>query len=405
MTLIQRIAEKVTKYKENKLQKNQKKIQTNAPKKSSIVSVVKCKNYDRSLVEKAIKNSLKNIGGLQQFIKPGNKVHIKPNLLTAKSPEKAATTHPEIVRAVVQSVQKLGGIVTIGDSPAGISRPIEQYWKNTGMEQVAKETGAKLVRFEKNEVTKCVVNGTSYYITKAITEADVVINVCKLKTHNLTLYTGALKNMFGTIPGFRKSEYHKQAPKVQEFSKIIVDVFSATKPQLTIMDGVTIMEGNGPSAGSPKDLGLILAGIDAVALDSVAAGILGFNDGEILSTEIAFQRGLGEKRKDKIIIKGDGLKEIDELTFSLPTNHLLNFIPTSLIKTLGKLLWVRPKPDVETCKRCGDCIKKCPTQAMTPEDGFPIINYDKCISCFCCDEVCPHDAIDQKMSWLAKKFS
>jgi len=374
-------------------------------KEQSIVSIVKCKNYDRSLVSEAIKKSLENIGGLKQFIKSGNRVHIKPNLLTAKSPEKAATTHPEIVHAVVQSVQKLGGIVTIGDSPAGISRPIEQYWKNTGMEKVAEETGAKLVRFEKNEIEKCIVDGTSYYITKAVTEADVVISVCKMKTHNLTLYTGAIKNMFGTIPGFRKSEYHKQAPKVETFSKIIVDVFSAAKPQLNIMDGVTIMEGNGPSAGSPKGLGLILAGVDAVALDSIASGILGFKDGEIAITEIAFQRGLGEKRKHKIIIKGDRLKDFEDLVFSLPTNHLLNLIPTSLIKTRGKLLWVRPKPDVETCKRCGDCIKKCPTQAMTPEDGFPIIDYEKCINCFCCDEVCPHDAIDQKMSWLAKKFS
>ena len=265
---------------------------------SSVVSLVKCESYDRTLVDKAINRSLKNIGGLEQFIKPGNRVHVKPNLLTDKSPEKAATTHPEIVRAVVTRVQNLGGIVTIGDSPAGISRPIEQYWKNTGMEKVAEETGAKLVRFEKNDVEKRVVNGISYYIAKAISAADVVISICKLKTHNLTLYTGAIKNMFGSIPGLRKSEYHKQAPKVENFSKIIVDIFSAAKPQLTIMDAVTIMEGNGPSAGNPKDLGLILASVDAVALDSIASGFLGFEDGEIATTEIAFQRGL--ERREKI---------------------------------------------------------------------------------------------------------
>ena len=387
------------------LQRDQRKIQSRDSQNSSVVSVVKCKNYDRSVVDQAINNSLENIGGLNQFVKPGNRVHIKPNLLTAKSPEKAATTHPEIVRTVVKKVQQLGGIVTIGDSPAGISRPIEEYWKNTGMEEVAEETGVKLVRFEKNDVDRRVVDGTSYYITKAVTGADVLISICKLKTHNLTLYTGAIKNMFGTIPGFRKSEYHKQAPRVDEFSKIIVDIFSATKPQLTIMDGVTIMEGNGPSAGSPKDLGLILASVDAVALDSIASGILGFKNGDIATTELAFQKGLGEKRKDRIIIRGDKLSNLEQLTFSLPSNHILNYIPPILITTLGKLLWVRPKPEQNRCQLCGDCIKNCPTQAMTPDNGFPIIDYEKCINCFCCDEVCPHDAIDQKMSWLVKKFS
>jgi uncharacterized Fe-S center protein len=273
------------------------------------------------------------------------------------------------------------------------------------MEKVAQETGAELVRFEKNAVEKRMINGQAYYIASIITRADVVINLCKLKTHNLTLYTGAIKNMFGSIPGFRKSEYHKQAPKVEEFSKIIVDVFSATRPQLSIMDAVAIMEGNGPSAGNPNDLGLIFASTDAVAIDAIAAEILGFGEGEIATTEIAFQKGLGEKRKEKIIIKGINLASLPKLNFALPSNHFLKYIPTSLIQVLGKLLWVRPRPAEERCKRCKACIANCPVEAMASQEGFPIIDYDKCIACFCCDEVCPHNAIDQKMSWLAKKFS
>jgi len=372
---------------------------------ASIVSVEKCKNYDHSFIEKAINKSLENVGGLTQFIKPGDRVHIKPNLLTAKSPEKAATTHPEIVRAIVKKVQDIGGLVTIGDSPAGVSRPIEEYWENTGIGTVAQETGVELVRFEKNEVKERVVNGNSYYIANKVADADVVISVCKLKTHNLTLFTGAIKNMFGSIPGFKKSEYHKQAPKVEDFSKIIVDIFSTTKPHLTIMDAITIMEGNGPSAGSPKHLGLILTSTDAVALDSIAAGLLGFEEDEIETTNIAYQRGLGERERKKIVIKGENLNSFRELNFDLPSNRYLNYIPTNLIKIIGKLLWVRPEPNDNKCKRCGDCIKNCPTQAMISKDGFPIIDYNKCINCFCCDEICPHDAIDQKMSWLAKKFS
>lgn len=370
----------------------------------SEVSIVKCSSYDQKQIDKAVETSIENIGGLDQFVKEGMRVHIKPNLLTAKSPDKAATTHPTVVRAIAKQVTELGGFVTIGDSPAGITRPIEEYWQKTGMEKIALETGAQLVRFEKSAVVKHHVNGVGYFIAKAISDADLVINVCKLKTHNLTLFTGAIKNMFGSIPGFKKSEYHKIAPKVEKFSEIVVDIFSVASPALNIMDAVDIMEGNGPSAGNVKRLGLILASKDAVALDAIAAKLIGFEDGEISTTEQAYRRGLGEKNIEKLIIKGSSIKQFEDLQFVLPSNHYMKFVPTSIVKLLGKLLWVRPQPDEKCCKRCGACIKTCPTQAMSPDDGFPIIDYKKCISCFCCDEVCPYDAINQKMSWLVKKF-
>ena len=370
----------------------------------SEVSIVKCDSYDQALVDKAMQDSIRNIGGLEQYVKPGISVHVKPNLLTAKPPDKGATTHPSLVRNVVKQVQKLGGVVTIGDSPAGISRPIEEYWEKTGMASIASETGAQLVRFEKNAVVERKINGASYFIAKAIAEADLVINMSKLKTHNLTLFTGAIKNMFGSIPGFKKSEYHKQAPKVAEFSKIIVDIFQATRPQLNIMDAVEIMEGSGPSAGPVKKLGLILTSSDAVALDSIAAKILGFEDGEILTTEEAFRRGIGEKSVENIITLGCSLEKLENREFVLPSNRYLGYIPTSLVKIMGKFLWVRPYPDEKRCERCGACIEVCPTKAMAPKDGFPIIDYKKCISCFCCDEACPHNAIDQKASWLVRKF-
>ncbi len=370
----------------------------------SIVSIVHCQNYKQSQVDAVIEQSITNIGGLDQFVKRGTRVHVKPNLLTAKSPDKAATTHPSIMKSIVNRVMELGGIVTIGDSPAGISRPIEEYWAITGMEQVAQETGAKLVKLEKKGVIQRSVNGKSYFIARAIADADVVINVCKLKTHNLTLYTGAIKNMFGSIPGFRKSEYHKQAPKVERFSEIIVDIFSVVRPQLNIMDAVQIMEGNGPSAGKSRYLGLILASTDAVALDAIAARILGFDDGEILTTEYAYRSGLGEKFIENISVRGESLEAFRNLQIALPSNRFHRFVPASIVKVLGKLVWVRPRPNEGRCQRCGACIVTCPAQAMSSKDKFPVIDYNKCISCFCCDEVCPHNAIDQEMSWLTKVF-
>lgn len=370
----------------------------------SVVAAIPCRNYDQKSVDRAIRQALEKIGGLEKFVQQGNRVHIKPNLLTAKPPEKAATTHPAIVMSIVKQVQDLGGIVSIGDSPAGISRPIEEYWRATGMAKIAETTGAELVQFEKKGVVERVINGSSYFIANVVANADVVINVCKLKTHNLTLFTGAIKNMFGAIPGFRKSEYHKQAPRVEQFSKIIVDVFSTIRPQLNIMDAIDIMDGNGPSAGSVNHLGLILASEDAVALDALAASLIGFEDGEILTTEEAYRRGLGEKHVENIIIRGISVESYRAAKFVLPSNRFHQYIPPSLVQFLGKLIWVRPYPDVERCKRCGACLATCPTHAMSPIDGFPVIDYDTCISCFCCDEVCPHNAIAQKMSWLAKKF-
>lgn len=370
----------------------------------SVVSVMQCESYEQKKIDLAVQASIKNIVNLENLIEPGTRVHVKPNLLTAKTPDKGATTHPSLVQSVVEMVQKLGADVTIGDSPAGRSRPIEEYWEKTGMAGVARKTGAKLVQFEKKGVRKFEINGNEYFIAKAVTEADVVINVCKMKTHNLTLFTGAIKNMFGSIPGFQKSEYHKQAHKAKDFSKIVAEIFSAVRPQINIMDAVEIMEGNGPSGGAVKPLGLILASTDAVALDTIAAHLMGFEDGEIFTTEFVYEMGLGEKNIEKILIKGAGITNFTGKEFALPTNRYLNYVPSSLVRVLGKFIWVRPRPDEEKCQRCGACIAICPTSAMTSDEGFPVIDYTKCISCFCCDEACPHNAIDQQASWLARKI-
>ena len=132
-----------------------------------VVSIVQCQDYEQHRIDAAIDQSIRNIGGLDQFIKRGSRVHIKPNLLTAKSPEKAATTHPSVVKSIVNRVMEIGGEVTVGDSPAGISRPIEEYWRITGLEEVAQKTGAKLLKFEKKGVVERSVNGKSYFIASA----------------------------------------------------------------------------------------------------------------------------------------------------------------------------------------------------------------------------------------------
>ncbi len=373
--------------------------------KKSIVSILKCQDYNQQIVDVVAEKTLNNINAFASIIKPNITVHIKPNLLSARTPDRGITTHPSMVKALVKIIQSRGAEVTIGDSPAGITRPIEEYWKKTGMLHVAEETGAQLVKFEKSGVIERVVRGKSYFIAKPLASADVIINMCKLKTHSLTLYTGAIKNMFGVIPGVKKGEFHKIAPKVKDFSEIIVDIFEAAKPDITIMDAVIGMEGNGPSSGKPKHFGYILASRDAVALDAIGSYMLGYAVDDILTTKIAHQRNLGEKDFNKIEFRGIKQHQLVQHQILLPSNQLYQSLPEFILKLAGKLIWIRPKANAKHCKKCGMCITNCPVKAMESVDGIPVIDYNACIKCFCCDEICPYNAIDLQMSWLARKLS
>jgi uncharacterized protein (DUF362 family)/Pyruvate/2-oxoacid:ferredoxin oxidoreductase delta subunit len=370
----------------------------------SRVSIISCETYDYPQVKAAIRTMCDSLPELKNQLKSGLHVHIKPNMLSAAEPELAVTTHPTVVQAVIEYIQQVDVKITFGDSPAGISRPIEYYWEKTGFKDVAAKTGAQLVSFERKEVVERQIGKKKYYIAKVIADADMVINVCKLKTHGLTLMTGAVKNMFGSIPGVRKGEFHKLAPKVHSFSEVLVDVFQAAKPTFSVMDAVIGMEGSGPSSGTPKKFGFLLASKDAVALDTVAAHIMGFNPHEIETSVLAARRGLGCNDFNDIEFFGIGRAEIPAIETSLPSNRLLHYLPEVLIKLVGKYVWIRPRANKEKCKRCGICIKNCPVQAMHEEEGLPVIDYSVCIKCFCCNESCPHRAIEQDVSWLARKL-
>ena len=239
------------------------------------VAIVDCPGYETNLVSQKVKESLELIGGLEQFIKPGMKVLLKPNFLSAKEPERAITTHPEVAAAVAREVRKLGAEVKIGDSPGGAKRGIKRVWQNTGFLDMCQRESIELISFEAAGVEKFETNGRTYYLAKPAIEADFIINLPKLKTHVLTLMTGAVKNMFGLIPGFRKANYHKQFPKPKDFAQVIVDILSLCPPGLTIMDAIVSMEGEGPSSGQPYKTNLIITSADPVAVDAVAAEIIG----------------------------------------------------------------------------------------------------------------------------------
>lgn len=374
------------------------------PEKSKVF-ITRCQDYQLDNVRETLRLSLQNLGGLQRFVKKNDRVLIKPNLLSSREPEKAVTTHPSLVFAVVEEVKKIGGIPFIGDSPGGTEKGIERLWRNTGMAEVSEKTGAELLSFEKAGVyKKKTLSGKTYFISRQAIDCDVIINLPKLKTHTLTLFTCGVKNMFGVIPGFRKGEYHKEAPKPKEFAEIIVDIFSLVKPQITIADAVVCMAGDGPSSGEPQYLGIILASEDPVALDAVAGKIMGFKDNEIDTTNIAKEGGLGAGDLSEIDVIGESISNLSQFDLKLPSNRFLRLIPKFLVKLLAPYIWVRPAILDGNCTNCNVCVENCPVKTIHSGDPTPVYDYKNCINCMCCHELCPHRAIYLEKSWLSKKI-
>ncbi|MBN2071391.1 MAG: DUF362 domain-containing protein [Candidatus Krumholzibacteriota bacterium] len=369
----------------------------------SIVSLVRCGSYEPEKLRSAMEKLLEPLGGIASFVQPGQRVLVKPNLLSAKSPERAITTHPDVVRVVTAMVREAGGEVFIGDSPGGAIRGVKRVWDNTGMTNMALESGIDLVNFETSGLEEIVRGNYRFYISKAVLEADLVINIAKLKTHTLTLLTGGVKNLFGVIPGFRKSELHKLFPKPGEFAEMLVELYRLISPSLTIIDGILSMEGNGPSSGRAKKLDLLAAGGDAVAVDAVIADIVGFREGQIDTTRIADERGVGNGRFENIGVIG--AREVTRPdNFILPSNRKLRMIPRPLARMVAPLVWLKLEIATGRCILCGQCAKSCPVQTIRKERESFVIDQKGCIQCMCCHELCPEDAIDIRFSLLARLF-
>ncbi|HDQ45898.1 MAG TPA: DUF362 domain-containing protein [bacterium] len=372
---------------------------------TSQVAIRKCDDYDYARVTDAVHATLSSLGGIGAYIRSGQKVLIKPNMLSAKSPDRAVTTHPAVLEAVIREAQQAGGEVRVGDSPSAVFRGLARYWEATGYRAVAERTGVPLLNFEAGGTIARMIDGSEYHLARHVLEADVVINLPKMKTHGLTLYTGAVKNLYGCLPGFQKARYHKLYPKPEDFSRVLVDIYTCIRPVLTVMDAVFAMEGNGPSTGSSRRVGLILASADGIALDAVANRIMGYKPGEVHTTRIAGERGVGESDLDRIRIGGPGIESVALSDFVLPPTHLLRWVPRGLVRWAGRFLWVKPRTDVSRCTGCGVCARACPVRAIEMKDGLPVTDYDLCINCMCCNESCPEGAVYQEMSWLARRFS
>jgi uncharacterized protein (DUF362 family)/NAD-dependent dihydropyrimidine dehydrogenase PreA subunit len=366
----------------------------------SKVAVVKCESYNISKVYSAVKKAVEISG----FVIPKKcTVLLKPNILMPKAPEYAITTHPSIVDAVCRLLSENKCRIIIGESDGGGNTFLG--FEASGIKKVADKYRAKLVAFEKDEKrrTACRKNKVlkEIFFPKTVLDADLIINLPKLKTHSLTKYTGAVKNMYGTIPGATKSIYHRMAPEEKKFCELILDIYDNVRPGFTIMDGIVGMEGAGPSTGTPRESNLIIAGKDGVAVDYISSKLIGFDPNEIFTTSLAFKRKISDEKGISAFGEKGRLDERDLKNYYAPYKRLPVFNSRLMIFAMNVFSSLAPKPVVSKrkCVGCRVCEKHCPVSAIT-FDKYPVIDRKKCIKCFCCIELCPYKAMTLKTSIL-----
>lgn len=360
------------------------------------VAVVRCKTYDVEAVKPALEEALNAVNGLD-FVMPGMKIIIKPNLVSFKKPDAAATTHPALLEALVEMLLARGADVTIGDSPGGPhSLPLlNRVYAATGMDRLEK-LGAKLNR-NMNEKTVDFPEGKvlkNFTYTEYLDEADAIIDFCKLKSHGMLGMSAAVKNLFGTIPGLKKPEVHYKFQNDAEFADMLVDLNEYFKPRLAICDAVVGMEGNGPTAGTPRQIGAIIASKSTYYADVVGAELIGMNIDGLPTLQAAYERGFAPASSKNLRVYGD-IRALTVDDFKAPPVRGLSFMRKGNVLHFISKAALEHKPTLKKrfCVGCGECARMCPAKAIEMKNKKPHINREKCIRCFCCQEFCPHAAM------------
>ena len=378
------------------------------------VAVVGCADYEENEIRRALAAALDEIGGLD-FVTPGMKIAIKANLISFMKPEKAATTHPALLTELTRMLVERGAEVVVGDSPGGLYNAafLHKVYSATGVYAVESVGGKLNENFESSEAHfPEAKQAKSFVYTSYLDDADAIINFSKLKSHGMMSMSCAVKNLFGTIPGTIKPEYHYRFPNHADFADMLVDLneYFSKKVKLCICDAVVGMEGNGPTAGNPRKIGAVLASKSPYLLDLTAAELISLTKDNVPTLEAAFLRGLAPAKAD-LIKKSDGYERFILSDYdNIMTHSSIEFKGASKGKIigvlrgeiLGKLLRSKPKTKKDECVGCGVCKNICPNKAITIENGIAKIDRKKCIRCFCCQEFCPKGAMKVKRTLIAK---
>jgi uncharacterized protein (DUF362 family)/Pyruvate/2-oxoacid:ferredoxin oxidoreductase delta subunit len=376
----------------------------------SRVALVACPSYDDDVVYAAIKRGLDLIGGIETIVKSGEKIVLKPNVLIGSAPEKCVCTHPAILKAAGKIMREAGAAVSCGDSPAFGSTTMGM--RMAGLKQAADDTGIPVADFSKG-ITVSHAKGLlikRFTIAEAVWEADGLVSLPKFKAHGLTRITGAVKNQFGCIPGLLKNQQHARLADPYDFGTALVDLNMVIKPRLYIMDAVMAMEGNGPQSGTPRKLGVIIISTDPIAADATACRIIDLNPEYVPTMEPGEKAGLGTYHFENIEILGDRLESFICKDFNVvrkPVEHETSGILRNFLKNR---ISSRPAIDKKKCTMCGTCVRHCPVNPKAVDwvnndhKRPPKHNYDRCIRCYCCQEMCQFGAISIKETILGRVF-
>ena len=333
--------------------------------------------------------------------RPVEECLLKPNLLSPTASSKAVTTHPSVVEAVARTLMRAGIRVAVGDSPG--RGDTLQAAAASGIADACKRAGAELREFAEEVQVKHPEGQIckEFVLAREVAQRPVLVNVAKMKTHGFMVYTGAVKNLFGCVPGTRKAALHLRYPGEEEFGTMLLDLLTLIRPAVSILDAVVAMDGNGPSQGRPRPFGALLASTDAVALDVVALELAGVDPMKVPYLRRAREAGIGETHLENIEIVGEPVESLRVEDFALPDS----VGPRSVLR-LGerarRFVTASPWVSAPECAGCGQCARSCPAQAIEVRGGRVVIDYSACIRCYCCHEMCPVGAVKLRRGRLAR---
>lgn len=377
----------------------------------SKVVLIRCENYDYLEVKSAIQRGIALLGGPESFVKPNEKILLKPNWLAAEPPEKCITTHPMVFKAICEVLQSTGVNLAYGDSPGFQSPKLAD--QKTGFAAVAAELKIPLADFHTGQEVFFAegVQNKKFTIANGVLESDGLVSLPKLKTHGFLKLTGCIKNQLGCVPGALKAEFHVKIPNAEHFAKMLVDLNLYLKPRLYVMDGIMAMEGNGPRGGKPKKMNILLFSTDPVALDATVCRIINVNPEYSYTIRFGKEAGLGVYDSSAIELLGDPIENFIDSTFDVERQSIKPYKPGGAIQFLKNRLVPKPSIIHSKCVKCGICNQVCPVNPKAIEwlaadqKVPPTYKYERCIRCYCCQELCPESAIVLKVPFIRRFFS